>query len=274
MKGKHLKKPIHIAGGAVSACMALILLVHLIFMFTVDKSIAYTEISFASDKIGGELDGYVVAFVTDTHAAPLEQIVQIAENMSARGIDLLVLGGDFLPGEEGWTALEVLSKTRTVDGIYGVDGNNDVWKSLKAGMETYGIHPLDNSGVTIRPGFYLAGVGDLWNREPNVEAAVSQAQPEDFVLLLSHNPDVSMQQDLSSVDLMLSGHTHGGQVTLFGLWSPLLFIVTDYGSRFDGGWAEGADGTDVYVSRGVGSQGRVPRVFAQPEVVYLTLRAA
>ena len=274
MKGKHSKKAIHTAIGIVSACMVLVVLVHLISMFTAGRTIAYTEISFTSDKIGRELDGYVLAFVTDVHAAPLEQIVQIAESMSARGIGLLVLGGDFLPGEEGWPALRALSKTRTTDGIYGVDGNKDDWESLKTGMETYGIHPLDNNGVAIRPGFYLAGVGDLWNREPNVEAAVAQAQPEDFVLLVSHNPDVSMRQSLSSVDLVLSGHTHGGQITLFGLWKPLLTIVTDYGGRFGGGWAEGADGTDVYVSRGVGSQEWAPRVFTQPEVVYLTLRAA
>ena len=83
--------------------------------------------------------------------------------------------------------------------------------------------------------------------------------------------DVSMQQDTTGVDLILSGHTHGGQLNFFGIWSIGLGtrVVSDYGRRFQGGWAESRDGTPVYVCRGIGEF--YPRVFARPEVTLITL---
>lgn len=84
-----------------------------------------------------------------------------------------------------------------------------------------------------------------------------------------------MQQDMSKVDLTLSGHTHGGQATFFGIWAPRLAWpgISDYGEKFKVGWAISQSGTPVYVSRGTGSiygvfggyDIPIPRVFARPE---------
>jgi hypothetical protein len=154
-----------------------------------------------------------------------------------------------------------------------VDGNHDNYRRLFAAMEYYGMQPLPNTGVPIRDGFYLAGVEDYSKRRPDIGKAVAGALPGDFVLLLSHHPDVTMVQDTSAVDLVLCGHTHGGHITFFGLWAPALMPfnrITRYGQRFMGGWSESLDGVPVYVSRGAGSFARVPRVFARPEVVLVT----
>ncbi len=106
--------------------------------------------------------------------------------------------------------------------------------------------------------------------------ATTESKRDDFVLLLAHNPDITMRQDTSNVDLTLSGHTHGGHVTFFGLWAPALTwntVITDYGQRFMSGWAESRDGTPVYVSRGTGTFERTPRVFARPQVILFTLQS-
>lgn len=248
--------------------------IHAVSAFTWDRRVRYTEISYSSPKISPELNGYVMAFIVDTHEISDEDLQRVADNISARNVDVLLLGGDFADTREQMLrGMEILSRVHTKDGIYGVDGNHDKFWELSPAMQQFGIVALDNAGVTLHEGLYLAGVQDEWVRRPDVAKAVSSANPVDFIVLLSHNPDVSMRQDMSRVDLMLSGHYHGGHVTLFGLWAPALWpspYFTDYGHKFMKGWAKGNNGVDVFVSAGTGYR-KTPRVFAPPQVVYVTL---
>ena len=259
------------------AVIFMIIGIHVISALTVDRRTHYTETIYASPEITADLDGYVIAFATDTHELSAEKLRQIVANVNARNVDLLLLGGDYARNDGFWQTMEILGQAKTTDGIYGVDGNHDNYWALYKAMRKYGVTPLDNQGVYVRPGFYLAGVPDAWIRDPDVVKATAHAEPVDFVLLLSHNPDVAMQQDTAKVDVMLSGHTHGGEITFFGLWAPAMFMVSDYGQKFRGGWVKAPNDTAVFVSRGTGVRktSRVPlypRVFAPPEVVYLTLR--
>lgn len=170
--------------------------------------------------------------------------------------------------------MEILSGVHTSDGIYGVEGNHDNFSVLFAAMEKYGITPLSNRGVSVREQFYLAGVEDLWNRSPDIAKATEDAGIGDFVLLLSHNPDVTMKQNTTNVDLVLSGHTHGGYVTLFGYLAPALAwseVIIEYGQHFMSGWAKSRDGTDVFVSNGTGYLTLMPRVFSRPQIILITL---
>jgi len=96
-----------------------------------------------------------------------------------------------------------------------------------------------------------------------------------LVILAAHNPDIAMQRDTTGCDLILSGHTHGGQITLFGLWAPALSLrntITDYGQRFMRGWARSRDGVPVYICQGAGTFEYLPRVFARPQVIILELK--
>ena len=253
--------------------VALIVLVHLIHAVTLDRIVVYREISFTSPDLPAEMDGYRIAFVTDIHALDGHdrRLQRIVEELSTRQIDLLLIGGDIARSRDLEPAIELLSQVVTNDGIFGVEGNHDHYEALFAAMEAHGITPLSNSGVYIREHFYLAGVEDLWNRNPDVAEAIRGAGPDSFVLLLSHNPDVTMQQDTTAVHLILSGHTHGGQFNFFGRWSIGLDsrVISEYGTRFRSGWAESRDGTPVYVCQGIGEY--YPRVFARPEVTLLTL---
>ena len=254
------------------AILILILLVHAVHAFTLDRIVVYNEVYFSSPNVPAHMNGYRIAFITDIHAANDRRLRAVAAELSRRQIDLLVLGGDFAWDKEALEpTLELLAQIATTDGIFGIEGNHDHYQVLFAAMEAHNIIPLSNSGVYVREGFYLAGVEDLWNRNPDVAQSIAGAGADSFVLLLSHNPDVSMQQDTTGVDLILSGHTHGGQLNFFGLWSLGLDtrIISDYRGRFRGGWAESRDGTPVYVCRGIGEF--YPRVFARPEVTLITL---
>jgi len=205
---------------------------------------------------------------------PKESLEIVADELNLRNIDLLLLGGDFWFSDEHYQgSLAALSKVKTTDGIFGVEGNHDDYVRLFAAMEAKGIIPLSNSGRQIKDGFYLAGVADLWNRSPSISKAIAEACDNDFVLLLAHNPDVAMKQDTAEVDLILSGHTHGGQITFLGLWAPYFTFrnsISEYGQRFVSGWADSKDATPVYVSNGIGEY--LPRIFARPQVILLTIK--
>jgi len=251
----------------------LVALIHIAHGLTLDDIMEYKEVTFSSPDVPQELDGYRIAFVVDTHFISEERLWGVVEELNQRDLDLLLLGGDFA-ANTAWmrTSVAILSHIETRDGIFGVEGNHDNHRFLFQAMEEQGMTPLSNSGLHIRENFFLAGVEDLWNRSPSIAAAIAGAEPDDFVLLLSHNPDVAMQQDTTGVHLILSGHTHGGQITFFGLWAPYFTVsdhITSYGQRFRSGWAESHDGTPVFVSNGTGEY--LPRIFARPQVILLTL---
>lgn len=274
-KTKHLKFKIIVP---IECILWAVVLIHSISAVTVDKNIQYLELSYSSESVAPSLDGYTVAFITDTHSLPADELRVVAERVNEYSPDLLLLGGDFPSmGQAPQRSMEILSQVETPDGIYGVEGNHDNYIQLFAAMESSGITPLSNSGVRINDDLYLGGVEDLWNRMPDIDKAIDGAEDDDFVLLVAHNPDITMQQDTTAVDLILSGHTHGGQVTFLGLFAPALAMTTDisdYGQYFMSGWAKSADNTDVFVSNGTGYLTSVPRVFARPQVVLITLHSA
>ena len=243
--------------------------IHIVHALTLDRIIQYREVPFYSPTWPAHLNGYRIAFITDTHGISTEALQHIVGELNSRNIDLLLLGGDFWAHYE--RTLASLAQTQTSGGIFGVEGNHDCHVRLFAAMERHGITPLSNSGARIRDGFWLAGVEDLWNRNPCI-ATATEGAGNDFVLLLSHNPDIAMRQDTNAVDLVLSGHTHAGQVRFFGLWAPLFTftnIVTSYGQRFVSGWSETQDGILIYVSNGTGTV--FPRVFARPQVIIFSM---
>ena len=258
---------------AIGLVVALIPVIHIGHSSTLGRIIHYVEMEFHSENWPSELDGYRIAFMSDMHTITDEAMRRVAAELNERSIDILLLGGDF----SMWYAhyqgtVREIAQINTTDGIFGVEGNHDNYRRLFAVKEQHGITPLDNSGVHIRDGFYLAGVRDLWNRDPNIREAIAGADTGDFVLLVSHNPDVTMRQPTAGIDLILSGHTHGGQLTFFGY--PMYLLrgnITRYGTRFSHGFAYSADDVPVFISRGVGSYYTVPRIFARFEVVIFTM---
>ena len=219
------------------------------------------------------LDGYTIAFLTDIHGYPHDKLEQVVKNLNERDIPLVLLGGDFPVGAALPPCIDILSALDAPDGIYSVDGNHDDPHILAEVLQQHNIPLLENRGVQIREGLYLAGTEDLYYRSPDAQSALAEAGEDDFVLMLSHNPDTSMVCDFTGVDLALSGHTHGGEVTVFGAFGPAMYLVSRYGQRFRSAWAQSGAGTPVYVSNGIGNHFPI-RVFAPPQVIVLTLRSS
>ncbi|MCL2354283.1 MAG: metallophosphoesterase [Defluviitaleaceae bacterium] len=265
----------------IGVCIILAIgFIHILHAITLDRIIQYKEITFYSETWPIELDGYRIVFVSDTHEISYRRLSRVVDNINAWQPDILLLGGDIMALQDGRggtqhyrQTLGLLARVDAVDGIFGVTGNHDVTRWLFDFMEELEMTPLLNEGLHIHPGFFLAGVDDYWAGRPCFETATYGASEGDFVLAISHNPDAVMSGDTSNVDLVLSGHTHGGQITFFGLWAPYFTFdnFTTHGQRFLSGWSYGDDGTPVFVSNGVGEY--LPRIFARPQVIFLTMRS-
>jgi predicted MPP superfamily phosphohydrolase len=261
----------------VSAALGLVVcavfLIHAVHALTLDRIVVFREVAFESHRWPSELSGYRIAFMSDFHTISYEEMSEVVSELNTMDIDLLLLGGDFSMHEANYRyTLRALGRAETTDGIFGVEGNHDAPHGAFAAMLYNGITPLINSGLHIREGFYLGGVEDLWLGQPDVHAAIGGANPHDFVLLLTHNPDVAMWPESAYADLVLAGHTHGGQITFFG-WPMYLLrgSISAHRTRFARNWAYGAENVPVFVTTGVGTYYTIPRVMARPEVVIFTL---
>jgi predicted MPP superfamily phosphohydrolase len=227
-------------------------------------------------------DGLRVAFLTDIHHGPhigLDFVRTIVRTTLSLQPDLVLLGGDYSAKEAKYIApcLDALGGLRAPLGVFGVLGTHDYRCGLeetRAGLKTAGITELTNAGVWLRRGssrLRLAGVDDLWRGKPDVVAAVGDASTSDACLVVSHNPDVAETLRDPRVGLMLSGHTHGGQVVVPGYGAPI--VPSRYGQKYLRGLVD-APVTRVYVSRGLGTVSPPMRFGSRPELTLATLRSA
>ncbi len=250
--------------------------IHFISALTLDRKLKYKTIIYKSKEIPKDINGLEIGFITDIHDMREKTLMNIAERISKIDLDLLLIGGDFSETDFR-KQVEIIGKIKSKVGIYSVSGNHDSDTLLNEIMPKNNIQLLTNKGIYITNKFYLAGVGDPKTKNTNVPLAVENAKEDDFVILISHNPDITMVQDMSKVNLTLSGHTHGGHISFFGLYAPTLLPivrVTKYGQRFRSGWSKATNGSDVFVSNGIGSKREIPRIFARPQMILLKLESS
>lgn len=237
------------------------------------------EFTVESPDAGTELDGYRIALVTDVHygnrfsRARLDALVETVNALSA---DCVILGGDNTLGyAEIAPFAEAAGRIRARDGLFAVIGNHDFFNGRSATIRTLraaGIAVLDETVVETPRGAFFAGTNDLRDIFPTMTPFLEILPPQDrFTVLVTHNPDLAAEIDLSPFDLVLSGHTHGGQITAFG-YAPV--IPSEYGQRFRSGLVE-SGGTPVIVSNGVGYGGSILRfrVGAPSEIIVITVRS-
>ena len=267
------KKPKFRIVAIIGIILAIIPIAHIIHGLTLGRMIRFVEVPFYSANWPSELDGYRIAFMADIHMLPHEDLRGAIEELNKRNIDLLLLGGDFSTRDDHYLgSLFEIANLATTDGIFGVEGNHDNYNRLFSAMESFGMFPLDNSGMYVREGFFVAGVSDKWNRHPSISTATRGAGEGSFVLLISHNPDIAESGRTADIDLILAGHTHGGQIAFFGYPFYLLRgSITNYGTRFAYGFMQTNDGATMFVTSGVGVYYHVPRMFTRPEVVIFTM---
>jgi uncharacterized protein len=233
-------------------------------------------------RLPSSFDGTTIAFLTDIHHGPfstLDYVASVVRTTLTLRPDLIVLGGDYCLKDSKYIrpCFEVLAGLTAPLGVYGVLGNHDYWHGVeetRAGFRSANVEELTNRGIWLSRGGYrfrIAGVDDLWMGRVEMGAALGDATADDACLVVSHNPDVAEKLRDVRVGLMLSGHTHGGQVVFPTGAAP--FVPSNYGRKYLQGVCH-APTTTVYVSRGLGCMGVPVRFCSRPELTLITLQSA
>jgi uncharacterized protein len=222
-------------------------------------------------------DGYTILHISDLHVdmneVAMQNLVQLVGGLQ---YDLCVLTGDYRGKTFGpfEAALEGVARVRAhlKQPIYGVLGNHDTIQMVPA-MEAMGIRMLLNECEVIARSnqrIFLAGIDDAhFFRVDNIEKAVLQIPDSEFSILLSHTPEVYRQAAHANFNLMLSGHTHGGQICLPGSIPIKLEAVLP---RRMGAGAWQYHNMRGYTSVGAGSSVVPVRLNCSPEITLHCLR--
>lgn len=241
-----------------------------------------TRPSIAVANLPAAWQGVRIAQITDIHIgrnstlAHAREIVDMCNDLQP---DIIALTGDYVSQAEAITQalVEILRDLRARIGTFAVLGNHDYWTNahrVVASLNSAGIELLKNRHhILKRKGqkLCIAGVDDLSTNNTDVAKALAGVDPKIARILLCHNPDYAEQLPAKPrVDLMLCGHTHGGQVRLPLIGPPLLPIKH---RKYAEGLIAGPR-CPVFVSRGLGMVGAAVRFNCRPELPLITLRQA
>jgi predicted MPP superfamily phosphohydrolase len=221
------------------------------------------------------LAGLRVGLITDVHRSglvPHEDVAHAVGRLMGEHPDLIVLGGDYVTwGDRAYVgrAAEALSPLAAPHGVFGILGNHDDDHDMPAALARNGVQMLKDARtrLTIRHATLdLVGIRYWTRRQMDIAALTRDAAP--MTILLAHDPRRLTEATALDVPLVLSGHTHGGQVVL-----PLLGPVA--AQKFPVVAGVGRRGrTTMFVSRGVGTIYLPVRINCPPEVALLTLQPA
>lgn len=243
------------------------------------------EFSFGNLPDG--FDNLKIVFLADFHAydeTSLNRIKSAVDMTNSLTPDIVILGGDFVsnasenepdPLKYIAPSMEIFKQLKAKHGIFAVLGNHDFHIDADAvakGLTDIGVTLLRNSHkrITInKKHIYILGIDDLFSGGGDIKKSqVGMKYPDAFTILVSHMPEAVFEAQDLGIDLVLSGHTHGGQVRVPFYMKVIKgrFIFSDMiRGRYD------MDDTAVYVSRGIGTSILPMRFLSKPEVTKIVL---
>ena len=225
-------------------------------------------------------NGIRAAVITDPHLGPYKHAGwarRIVEVTLEQNPDVVFLVGDYVFDHSSQVdMLESFQELTEHSAVYAVTGNHD-YTDRNIGyiidrLEGWGIEVLENENRIISidgQEFVLAGVSDVWN-DGNISETLIGVEEDQEVILLAHNPDVILSKITTLADLVISGHTHAGQIRLpwLGSVSPLPTIL---GRGHDVGLFS-FDDEQLFISAGLGETGPRARLFNPPEMSILQIK--
>jgi predicted MPP superfamily phosphohydrolase len=250
-------------------------------------------------RLPAAFEGFTIAHLSDLHhskGVTVDYLRRAVATANAAGADLIALTGDYITRGERWVegVAEAVSGLRAPAGVYAVMGNHDYhgdpsdhrregrtvrrWGDerladrLAESFRRGGVRVLRNEADEIRRGgqtLQLAGLDDLWSRRFDPEAAMRGLRRDAPVIAMSHNPDTWRELASRGADLVLSGHTHGGQISL-PICGPVIRACRD--RRLTRG-LYALNNCHLYINPGIGYLHPV-RFNCRPEITLLSLSKA
>jgi uncharacterized protein len=230
------------------------------------------------NRLPAAFDGFRIVQLSDIHHGPFssrEQIERAVDTANRLKPDIIALTGDYISKERHYAApcAEMLGRLKARYGVYAVLGNHDHWTDAALITDLFraeGITVLINEGQRFElngEAIWLSGVDDTMVGLEDLSLALAGARSDEMKLLLAHNPIILRRAARANVDLVLSGHTHGGQVAIRSERSasgrPRRRMLKGLGRQGN---------TQIYVNRGLGTVVLPIRYGCPPEVSLLELR--
>jgi uncharacterized protein len=233
-----------------------------------------------------ELSDLKIAVISDIHAGGWfiddKKLRLIVERTNQLQPELIVILGDYMAGEgstsrrvEPEVFATVLKDFQAPLGVYSVLGNHDWWwdgRRVRRGLEANGIKVLDDEVVEVKvrgTSVWLVGLADLWTRPQHIEETIAKTPQAAPVIALTHNPDIFPRLP-QRVQLLLAGHTHGGQVRF-----PIIGTIVEP-SRVSQRYVRGhvfENNHHLFVTTGIGTSIVPIRFGVPPEIVLLRLKS-
>lgn len=272
-----------------SAIVLLIVIALLLFCSYQNRHLETTYYTYEAEQLGVDLDGYRIVQISDLHNAKFGKNNQkLVDRIRECDPDMIVLTGDLVDSNHTNVdrAVQFVDEIVKICPVYYVTGNHEYWldtseyENLMDGVASAGVIILDDQVVEISRGdakFRLVGLDDksladgtlgtLLNNAQNV--AHEDSEKKEFTVVLAHEPQYLARYAGTGVDLVLSGHAHGGQFRLpfvGGIVAPDQGFLPEYtaGEYY-------MNGTEMIVSRGLGNSVIPVRLFNYPEIVCVEL---
>ena len=266
----------------------LILIVLAIILFTVfciwqDNDIVVSRYEYQNNKISGDLDGYKIAQISDLHNKSFgENNKVLIDLLKKERPDIIVITGDLVDSRRTdiYVAINFVSQAITIAPVYYVSGNHEErlkdeeLESFYNGLENIGVVILNNKSIILKTTdhtpFYLLGVNNKNLKDDTLKKITSKLDSDKLMILLAHRPQFLDRYADAGVDLVFSGHAHGGQIRL-PFVGGLLAPDQGFFPKYTAGSYEVSD-TTMIVSRGLGNSLFPIRIFNRPDLVIVTLK--
>ena len=261
----------------------------LIWMLWGNLSIAETHFTISDEKVPKSFDGFKITHLSDIHDRDLRQA--LSKPLEDENPDIIVITGDLIDSSNPdiEQAIELVEHLQTIAPVYFVTGNHEAWSGkynlLEEQLLEVGVHILNNSVIELERDnetIVLTGVQDpsfvaesqlLYEQEAIVETTIQTLSDDShtFHILLSHRPELFDAYVRNNIDLVLSGHAHGGQFRLpfiGGLIAPNQGFFPEYTA---GVYEE--DNTRMVVSKGLGNSIIPIRFNNRAEMIFIELQS-
>ncbi len=230
-------------------------------------------------RLPKNLDGFRLIHLSDIHHSPftnIEHITRAVKIANELKPDMCILTGDYVSHESEYIVpvAEVLGGLTSEGGTFACLGNHDHWTDgelVTNSLREAKINVLINEGFrfTVRDvSFWLAGVDDYMVGKTDLRSALRGSFPDEMKLLLAHNPVIARAAARADIDLVLSGHTHGGQVKIRDDEKRILPRRKLRNGLYR------RKNTQIYITRGIGTVVLPVRYQCPPEISLIKLRTA
>jgi hypothetical protein len=259
------------------------------------KSVEITTEEMVIPNLAPQFNGMKVTLASDFHSSvhmPLYDLKKIVKRINELGSDIILLPGDFVTSmkSEFPPILEAFSELKAPKGIFATTGNHDHdvdADMISAGLEDIGITMIrnDNKAIDMKgEKLYLLGIDDNVSNSideyidgkaaPQIEAMFKGVPDDAATILLCHRPYKFDEYAKTGIALMVSGHTHGGQIVLARFGRSVISLCSLASNFVDGIYEKvtGKHKAKMYVSRGLGVVDIPIRINCPPEITQLTLR--